>query len=211
MTSSKTTQSLLAAAAFVAAGSVFASDNPGAHQHGHAELQLAIEGNQIDLIFTSPAYNLLGFEHRARTDAQKDLVADTTSWLGETPLVTTAGGNCTVMNAVVNHQLESDGHDHHDEHRHNHHDSHDHHDEHNHSDSHDHDHGHYHEGESSHSDVEVTQTLSCSNLDASETLSTPLTERFPEIEHLRIEWVWSGGQGSARLETGDKTFSLRAQ
>ena len=192
MTLSKVTNAILAAT-ILTAGSTFASDNPGAHQHGHAELQLAIEGNQIDLIFTSPAYNLLGFEHRARTEEQKALVTQTTSWLGETPLVDTAEAGCKVMNAVVHHQAGGDDHGH------------------DHGYAHDHEDKHADENGSTHSDFEVTQTLSCSRLDASEVLSTPLTERFPEIEHLDVEWVWSGGQGAQELSHAESTFKLSNQ
>jgi len=192
MTLSKVTNAILAAT-ILTAGSTFASDNPGAHQHGHAELQLAIEGNQIDLIFTSPAYNLLGFEHRARTEEQKALVTQTTSWLGETPLVDTAEAGCKVMNAVVHHQAGGDDHGH------------------DHGYAHDHEDKHADENGSTHSDFEVTQSLSCSRLDASEVLSTPLTERFPEIEHLDVEWVWSGGQGAQELSHAESTFKLSNQ
>ncbi|WP_372999217.1 ZrgA family zinc uptake protein [Marinobacter sp.] len=187
MTSQKIIKAILATATLVAAAPLSASNNPGAHQHGHAELQLAVDGNQIDLIFTSPAYNLLGFEHRARTEEQKARVSQTNNWLGETPLVDTTEGSCTVMNAVVHHQAGGEDHNH------------------------SHDHKHDHEEQSSHSDFEVTQTLSCSDLDTAETLSTPLTEQFPEIEHLDVEWVWSGGQGSGRLDHGENSFRLRAQ
>ncbi|MHA7927133.1 MAG: ZrgA family zinc uptake protein [Marinobacter sp.] len=192
MTLSKVTNAILAAA-ILTAGSTFASDNPGAHQHGHAELQLAIEGNQIDLIFTSPAYNLLGFEHRARTEEQKALVTQTTSWLGETPLVDTAEAGCKVMNAVVHHQAGDNDHGH------------------DHGHAHDHEDKHADENGSTHSDFEVTQSLSCSRLDTSEVLSTPLTERFPEIEHLDVEWVWSGGQGAQELSHAESTFKLSNQ
>ena len=188
MTPSKTTSTILAA--ILTAGSVSAIENPGAHQHGHAELQLAIEGNRIDLIFTSPAYNLLGFEYRARTEEQKALVTETTNWLGETPLVDTAEAGCTVMNAVVHSQVGGDEHSHGDQ-------------------EHDHDDGHMEE--STHSDFEVSQTLTCSNMNASEALSTQLTKRFPEIEHLVVEWVWSGGQGAQELSHMESTFELSSQ
>lgn len=191
----KITSSILAAAAIMAAGSVSASDNPGAHQHGHSELQLAIEGNQIDLIFTSPAYNLLGFEHRARTEEQRALATETTNWFGQTPLVDTADADCSVMNAVVHHQAGGEDHDH----------------DHGHKHEHEHEHEHEHNDEPSHSDFEVSQTLTCTDLDASEALSTPLTERFSGIEHLNVEWVWSGGQGSGRLGHGETNFRLNAE
>jgi len=186
-----------------------ASDNPGAHQHGHAELQAALDGDQIDLIFTSPAYNLLGFEHRARTEDQKALVRETTPWLERTPLINTPDANCTVVNVEVYHEAGGDSHDHHDHDSH----GHDHHDHHGHDD-HEAEHGHdehEHSEGYTHSDFEVTQVLNCTGLASVETLLTPLTERFPEIEHLAVEWVWSGGQGSTRLEHADRGFSLKGQ
>ncbi|WP_375183776.1 DUF2796 domain-containing protein [Marinobacter sp.] len=190
MTRSRFTGYLLTLAAAVATGTTSASEaNPGAHQHGQAELQLAVEGNRIDLLFTSPAYNLLGFEHEARTDAQKAAVRETTRWLGATPLVDTTAPSCEVMEAHVHHQAGAEGHDHHD-----------------------HEAGHAEPAhpESTHTDVEVAQTLSCADLGNATALSTPLTERFPEIEHLSVEWVWSGRQGSDRLERGEDQFSLSA-
>lgn len=185
MTSSAITRPLLAAA-IIASGPASASDNPGAHQHGHAELQLAIAANQIELIFTSPAHNLLGFEHRARTEQQTSRVVETTGWLETTPLANSHKAGCAVVDAVVHYSAGGDNHDH----------------------NHDHSHGHGHgnEHEPSHSDFEVTQTLSCSNLSAPGTLTTPLTERFPGVEHLSVQWVWSGSQGPDRLNHGEASF-----
>lgn len=247
MTPSKSTAILLACTFTFLAHPVAASDNPGAHQHGHAELQLAIEGDRIDLIFSSPAYNLLGFEHRARTDHQQALVDDTTEWLGQTPLVEAAGQGCTVATATVHHQAgghhdhhkahhgedykghhrEHHGEDykgHHQEHHgedyKGHHQEHHggddkghhggHHDAHDNNHKHHDDHGHGHSETSVHSDFEVSQTLTCSNLAGTATLTTPLTERFPDIQHLAVEWVWQAGQGSTRLEQGESRFALGA-
>ena len=62
-----------------------------------------------------------------------------------------------------------------------------------------------------HSDFEVTQVLNCTGLASAEALLIPLTERFPEIEDLGVQWVWSGGQGSTRLEQPESSFSLKGQ
>lgn len=181
-----------------------ASDNPGAHQHGHAELQVALDGNQIDLIFTSPAYNLLGFEHRARTDDQKALVKETEEWLEHTPLINTPDASCKVASAEVYHEAGDGSGDHHDHgHGSNGHDHHEH-NEHEHNE-------HEHSEGYGHSDFEVTQVLNCTGLASAEALLIPLTERFPEIEDLGVQWVWSGGQGSTRLEQPERSFSLKGQ
>jgi hypothetical protein len=199
MKRSKLNAVFLATSSALMALSANASDNPGAHQHGHAELQVALDGNLIDLIFTSPAYNLLGFEHRARTDDQKALVKETEEWLERTPLINTPDASCKVASAEVYHEAGDGSGDHHD-HGH---------------DSNGHDHHEHNEHEHSegygHSDFEVTQVLNCTGLASAEALLIPLTERFPEIEDLGVQWVWSGGQGSTRLEQPESSFSLKGQ
>lgn len=190
MTPEKQPAHLLAVATLLSAlpATLYASDNPAAHQHGHAELQLAVSGNQIDLIFTSPAYNLLGFEHEARTDEQKTRAKDIQAWLEDTPLVNTAGSGCQLNETDVRSGAGGDDDNHHE----------------------DHEHDHANEG-GSHFDIDVTQTLTCSGLEDSVELTTPLTNRFPALEELNVEWVWARGQGSDRLAQGDSHFRLGTQ
>src|SRR5690554_6575787 len=76
----------------LAAWPVLASDNPGAHQHGHADLQMAIDNERVDLLLLSPAYNLIGFEHKPRTDEQQQRVNDTEQWASETAMINTVAG-----------------------------------------------------------------------------------------------------------------------
>ncbi|PHQ25412.1 metal ABC transporter substrate-binding protein [Marinobacter guineae] len=186
MTSNKLPAQILAAATILTAAplSANASDNPGTHQHGHAELQVAISNNQVDLIFTSPAYNLLGFEHEARTGEQEASVKETIAWLRTTPLVNTPESSCRIQDADVHYEANTGDDDHRDQ-------------------GHDHD-----EKPARHSDIEVSQSLTCSGLEGSNELTTPLTIRFPGLEHLSLEWVWPEGQGSGRLAQGESLFKL---
>lgn len=48
----------------------------GAHQHGVGEFSLAFEGNSGALELRAPSESFWGFEHEAKTDAQKKSVAD---------------------------------------------------------------------------------------------------------------------------------------
>lgn len=41
-----------------------------AHVHGHATLQVSVDGNRLLLEFTSPLDNLVGFEHAPRNEKQ---------------------------------------------------------------------------------------------------------------------------------------------
>lgn len=156
-----------------------AADNPGAHEHGQAQLQMAMENNKIDIIFTSPAYNLAGFEHQARTDDEVKRLADIQQWLETTPLINTAANACSIKVASV--QLGDDEHDHHDE----------------------------HQGEESrHRDYQVAQRLNCQGAITAATLTSPLPGRFPELEALTIEWAGPSGQGSTLMTPSTPTFTL---
>lgn len=44
---------------------------PGAHVHGAARLQVAVDGDTLNLQLETPLANLVGFEHAPRTDQQK--------------------------------------------------------------------------------------------------------------------------------------------
>jgi len=182
----------LTAVTFLLSSSAMAADNLAAHQHGQAQLQLAVSGDRIEAILLSPAHNLLGFEHEPRTDEQRETVTQVNRWLRNTPLANTEDGSCSVHSASVHHGEPSDhdtGHDH---------DS-DHHDE----------HGHHHDEHSGHSDFEVTQVLDCPDLDAAGTLTSPLMAQFPNLQLLDIVWVGPAGQGAVRLDHGDKNFTLK--
>jgi hypothetical protein len=52
-----------------------APQQPPAHHHGAASLQVSLEGQMLQIAFDGPADNLLGFEHAPRNDAQKQTVA----------------------------------------------------------------------------------------------------------------------------------------
>lgn len=170
---------------------VLAADNPGAHQHGHADLQMAIENERVDLLLLSPAYNLIGFEHKPRTEEQRKRVQDAEQWASENTLVNTVDGSCTLVSSAM-HAGWKEAKD--NEHKH----------DHGHSHSHDHDHDH----DSGHADIEITQTLNCPNLSESAQFETGLMARFPELQHLNVQWVGPLGQGATRLSPGNIQFRL---
>ncbi|WP_150911049.1 ZrgA family zinc uptake protein [Marinobacter halotolerans] len=170
---------------FLLAGSILSSqglaaDNPGAHEHGHAALQLAIENNRMELIFTSPAYNLAGFEYQARTEEEKQQLANIRQWLETTPLINTESATCALKSATVSLGGETGSHDDHD----------------------------HHGEETSHRDYEVTQQLSCDKLAPDVQLTSPLPARFPQLEELEIEWVGAGGQGGSLVTPANRTFRV---
>ncbi|SFR60293.1 Protein of unknown function [Marinobacter daqiaonensis] len=86
-----------------------------AHVHGQAQLQVALEDRTVDLIFRSPAANLVGFEHQPRNEDQKQQLDQTREWLANTPLVNTDNGDCTVVSGTA-HLSHEHGHSHGDTH-----------------------------------------------------------------------------------------------
>lgn len=195
---SNRTAPLLALVSLIAAGAVvpavLAADNPGAHEHGHARLQMAVENNRVDLMFNSPAYNLAGFEHEARTEAEKNQLAEIHRWLETTPLVNIQAANCRVNSATVQlggNMKAAHGNDHHD---------------HRHEDSHGH-HEHDNEG-ATHREFNVSQQLQCDRIGTGDEFTSPLMKRFQNLEELNVEWVGPSGQGSARLTPSARAFTL---
>ncbi|WP_372986869.1 ZrgA family zinc uptake protein [Marinobacter sp.] len=165
------------------AGVAAASENPGAHQHGHAELSFAVEGNKVEVMFVSPAYNVVGFEHEARTNAQTQALTKANDWFAGTPLINTPEGTCTVISSDVHHSGQEPEHDGND-------------DEHG-------DHG------GGHSAFEVIQTLACPGVQDASTLTTPLTTRLERLEHLDVQWAGAMAQGATRLEHGEQAIELQ--
>lgn len=160
-----------------------AGENPGAHQHGHAELSFAVDGNKVEVMFASPAYNLVGFEHEARTESQTQALEGANAWFATTPLINTPDNTCTVISSDVHHSGQAheqeggeNGHG---------------------------DHG------SGHSAFEVIQTLECTGVQDATVLSTPLTEHFERLEHLDVQWAGSASQGATRLGHGEDSIELQ--
>ena len=113
------------------------------HEHGAANINVVIDGKTVFVEFESPWNNLVGFEHKPSTDAQRQAVENAMQKLAapETLFVFNDGAICHVSSAEVKSTLDTD--DHHAEHDH-HKDEHDEHHGHDdeHEDEHDEHHGH---------------------------------------------------------------------
>lgn len=75
----------------------------GAHQHGHGTLNIALEGNRITMELEVPGNDLVGFEHAAKTNAQRAAIAKAKTQL-EAPLslfALPAAAGCVVKEARV--------------------------------------------------------------------------------------------------------------
>ncbi|MEM7462821.1 MAG: DUF2796 domain-containing protein [Pseudomonadota bacterium] len=174
-----------------------------AHEHGVAQLNVAIEGNSVVMEFEAPGADIVGFEHPATSDEDKQMIKAGISTLEDlTKLVNfPEESNCTVTEASA--ELHSE--DEHDEHGHD-----DHHAEAEHSEEHEHDdhaeakhsdeHGHdeHHAeseeaGEESHTEFHAEYALNCENIDQIDEMTFPYFDAFENAEEIEVQIVTESG------------------
>ena len=73
-----TWHAVVAALCLLPSASALAGEAPrrqlGAHQHGHGQMSLAIEGDKVEIELRVPGMDIVGFEHEAATAEQKAAV-----------------------------------------------------------------------------------------------------------------------------------------
>lgn len=55
----------------------------GAHEHGVSTVKVAVDGDEVEVMLESPGVDIVGFEHAAKSDADKASVAAALKKLGE--------------------------------------------------------------------------------------------------------------------------------
>ncbi len=87
-------------AALIAAGPLQAAPP---HQHGVAQLDVAVDKGRVSIELQTPLDNLLGFERAPRTDADRDKVAAAVAKLrdGQTLFRIDAAAGCTLVKAEL--------------------------------------------------------------------------------------------------------------
>lgn len=171
-----------------------------AHVHGLAELTLALEGNNLEISLDSPAANIVGFEHIARTDEQKQAVNKAKATLESAQqLFSFEGSSCKLQSAKadVSALMGHDKHNHKDKEKHQHKEKHDH----GHKDKHDH--------KDTHSEVSANYRFSCSQGAKLTTISIDMIKAFPGIETLKVMWLTDSKQGAVDLTAGTNQVRLR--
>ncbi len=201
-----------------------ATAQESAHVHGIATLNLAIEGDELEIEFVSPADNIVGFEHEASTSAERNAIKTAIKKLenATTLFDLPSSAGCKLHEAEVRHT-----HDEHDEHGHDDHaheakhDDHGHddhaheaeHDDHGHDDhskeaKHD-DHEHDHDkAEGEHSEFHAHYHFDC-NGSAIASIGLRLFETWPRIEEIHLQALTPGGQFGGDIEAGDPVIRLK--
>ncbi len=170
----------LAAVPFSAAGE-YARHK--AHVHGIAELTLALEGDKLEAMFTSPAMSLVGFEHKTTNREQIAAAAKVAAALGDAKaLFIFEGANCVAddieidMSAITG-NIEQEQHSNHGSH-----DAHDKRDE-----------------QNSHADISAHYSYTCSQIDHLQSLRFGAGKLPFNLEEVNVMWVSDRGQGASTL------------
>ncbi len=157
-------------------------DSLGAHEHGAAELDAALDGSMLEIELRSPAMNLVGFEHAPSSDADKRKIADARERLEQPDALfgLPAAAGCKLAETELESPLfEGKAHDHGDEHEH----------------EHDGDH------ESQHSEIRAHYHFDCATPQAIQALDLQaLFEAFPGTKKIQAQLIGPNGQRGAQLD-----------
>ncbi|HBP6040751.1 MULTISPECIES: DUF2796 domain-containing protein [Pseudomonas aeruginosa group] len=162
----------------------------GKHEHGVAQLNVALEGKSLELELDSPAMNLVGFEHAASSEADKAAVAKARAQL-EKPLELfalpdTAG--CSVASQELRSPLFGDKAAAH---------------------AHEEKAGHEHEHEHGHADIHAHYRLSCEKPELLKLLTlAEFFKRFPATQKIQVQLIGPDGQKGADLAPASAELKL---
>ena len=150
-----------------------------AHEHGAAQLNVVLDGKVLELQLESPAMNLVGFEHAAKSDADKAKVAAARSQLEQPqPLFGLNAGDCQISKQELESPLFA---------------------EHKHEEHHD----------SEHSDIHAHYSLDCQKPEELKQLNLgELFKRFPATEKIQVQLIGPNGQQGLELTPAQPTLSF---
>jgi len=189
-----------------------------AHVHGLSQLTIAVEGEKVELEFSSPAMNLVGFEHKATSKKDIAAVKQAESILRQPEMLfALSEAKCKPIHThvdisgLIEQHEDHHGHKGHDEHKdhddHKGHDDHDDHDDHKeHKDHHDHK---AHDEHETHSEIVANYSFACKGISAISAVRVSLFESFIGIYKIQAMWVTPGKQGSAKLTAENSVVLLR--
>jgi hypothetical protein len=165
----------------------------GKHEHGVAQLNVALDGKTLELEMDSPAMNFVGFEHAATSDADKATVAAVQAQLKQPLqlLALPASAQCSVQSVELSSPLFGDApkaEDHDHEHADGDHDEHE---------------GHQHADIDAHYQLTCAQPQDLASLDFA-----PLFKRFPATQKIQVQLIGPSGQKGAELTAANPTLNF---
>ena len=157
-----------------------ASYAAGPHVHGTATMQIAIEGNNVEVALIAPLESLLGFERAPRNDKERQAVQMMMKQLSDPSalLIPTAAARCTpakprITAPALDARTKVPGHEKHDE---------------------------------AHAELEAVISFRCAVPAALNSMEVRLFDVFPRLQKLKAEVAASGKQSAANLGRERRTL-----
>jgi hypothetical protein len=153
----------------------------GAHEHGAAQLNVVLDGKMLHLQLDSPAMNLVGFEHAAKSAADKAKVAAARSQLQQPQMLFGLNaGDCNISKQELESPLFAE-----------------------------HQHKEHHAHDSEHSDIHAHYSLDCQKPEDLQQLDLgELFKRFPATEKIQVQLIGPNGQQGLELTPAQPTLSF---
>lgn len=174
-----------------------------AHVHGLSQLTIAVEGEKVELEFSSPAMNLVGFEHKATSKKDIAAVKQAESILRQPEMLfALSEAKCKPIHThvdisgLIEQHEDHHGHKGHDEHK-------------DHKDHKDHDDHKAHDEHETHSEIVANYSFECKDSSVLSSIKVSLFESFAGIYKIQAMWVTPGKQGSAKLTAENSVVLLR--
>lgn len=168
------------------------SHSLGAHVHGVATLNIALENQQLEMQLDSPAMNIFGFEYKPSSDADKQAVADAERTLKneQALFALTTAGQCALSSMSIDNDLIGQ----HDEHEH------------------DNDHAHaVHSNEKDahqHSDISAHYVFNCTAPSKLNSIDLAgFFKAFPKTEKINVQLVTAEAQNGVELSPSNTVLS----
>lgn len=167
------------------------ASNVDAHIHGLSELMIVMEQRVLEIQLVSPAMNLTGFEHTAKTHEDIQTVENTVARLRQhSDLFVVSGSDCDHVSTAIDlaglindeqtlQPKEQKSHEH----------------EHEHED---------------HSEITATYTYTCKDTTELSAITLDIFKFFPGIHKTHVTWVNQTHQGSKTLTPQEATITLGA-
>ena len=169
-----------------------------AHQHGVADLNIAMSNNDLLIEWHTPADNILGFEFMPKTDQQKQTLSDSLSLLKQPSSLfeIPKQAQCDLKQTQVHNPFESKkmAENDHKEHEHKEHE----HKEHEHKEHEHKEHGH--DEDETHAEFDVQYSYHCQQPDYLTGLKiNGVFKHFPRVETLNVAWLNDSQQSAATV------------
>lgn len=177
-----------------------------AHQHGVADLNIALSKHELVIELRSPAYNVFGFEHSPANEQEAQYVVERIALLKKADQLFSINPKavCQLRTVEIENPFEHDLEEDHEHDKTNEQEGdHEHHE-------HEGDHEHHEPEKTTHTDIEALYRFSCKKAQQITSLDAlGLFTKFPNFETLNVQWVSDIRQSAKHLSKDNSNVTFK--